>query len=78
MHRQYGDEETRHLEYQLPANHNVPREEDLVDGKDAEEVQKEVREKMLAIAEEFDEEGEKELKKMIAIENGEIEEVVEE
>ena len=49
LHREFGDEETRHLEYQLPPNVRVPREEDLVDGKDSEAVQKEIRDKMLAI-----------------------------
>jgi hypothetical protein len=73
LHKQFGDEETRDLEYKIPTNHNVPREADLVDGKDAEEVQRELREHMLALADKFEQDGEETLKKMIAIENGELE-----
>lgn len=50
----------------------MPREEDLVDGKDSEAVQKEIRDKMLAIGEQFNEDGEVYLQRLEAIECGEI------
>lgn len=64
LHRQYGDEETRNLEYKLPLNHNVAHEDDLADAK-------ETREKMLINAAIFEEDSNILLKKMKAIENGE-------
>jgi protein LTV1 len=74
LHREFGDEETRHLEFQMHPNHYVPREQDLLDGKDEETLKREIRDRMEELAERFEQEGEAYLKRMEAIENGEIEE----
>lgn len=57
----------------MPTNLGVPREEDIANGEDLEEIDKETRAKMRIIAEKFEDYDEIYLAKITKIENGEIE-----
>lgn len=78
MHKQFGDEADRDIMFKIPKNLNVPREEEIANGEDLKEQEKEIYEKMRINAEQFEENGDEYLKRLEKIENGEIEEDIDE
>ena len=72
LHKEFGDEKERHVMFKVPQNLGVPREEEIANGEDLEQIDKETHEKMRTFAETFEDADEVYLEKIKKIENGEL------